>query len=208
MISQIYQNYTTYLRPKILGYITKILFSRKNIKIKGKLLCDQIPKIIVNQNANLTIKNNVYLRSNIEIRAHESSNIQISENVRIDRGVRLLSTNNSKLIIGKKTAIGLYSVLNGGDNITIGDSCLISGFVYIQTSMHNHKKGQFIKEQGYSHAPICIENDVWLGAHSTVLPGCKLESGSIIGSNAVVTTSIKSNEIVAGVPAKKIKERN
>ena len=39
-------------------------------------------------------------------------------------------------------------------------------------------------------------DDVWLGAHSTILPGCKLGNGSIVGSNAVVTKSISSNEIV------------
>ena len=51
--------------------------------------------------------------------------------------------------IGPNTAIGLHSVFNGGDDITIGKSCLISGFVYIQTSMHKHDKGQFIKKQGF-----------------------------------------------------------
>ena len=119
-----------------------------------------------------------------------------------------MNSNNSTLKIGSNSSIGLYSVFNGGDDIIIGNSCLISGFVYIQTSMHSHKKGIFVKAQGFSHSPINIGDDVWLGAHSTILPGCKLGKGSIVGSNAVVTKSISSNEIVAGVPAEKIKERN
>jgi len=208
MLSTLYQHYIFTWKPKVLGWITKLLYTSKNIKIKKGLLCDSIPKIIVSKNSSLFINKNVYLRSNIEIRAHKISNIEIGENVKIDRGVRLLSTNKSKLLIGPKTAIGLYSVFNGGDNIIIGKSCLISGFVYLQTSMHTHKKGKLIKEQGFTHAPINIEDDVWLGAHTTILPGCKLGYGAIIGSNAVVTKSIKSNEIVAGIPAKKINFRN
>jgi acetyltransferase-like isoleucine patch superfamily enzyme len=51
-------------------------------------------------------------------------------------------------------------------------------------------------------------DDVWLGAHSVILPGCNLESGSIIGSNAVVTKSVGENAIFAGVPAKLINRRS
>ena len=207
-VSLSYQNYVSNTRPKILGIITKILYSADNISFKGNLLCDQIPRITINKGSSLLIENNVYLRAGVEIRAHENSKIIIEKDVKIDRGVRLLSTNNSTLRIGSNSSIGLYSVFNGGDDIIIGNSCLISGFVYIQTSMHSHKKGIFVKAQGFSHSPINIGDDVWLGAHSTILPGCKLGKGSIVGSNAVVTKSISSNEIVVGVPAEKIKERN
>ena len=206
--SLLYQDYVSNTRPKILGIITKILYSADNIKFEGSFLCDQIPRIIINKGSSLLIENNVYLRADVEIRAHENSKIVIGKNVKVDRGVRLLSTNNSILKIGNDSSIGLYSIFNGGDDIIIGNSCLISGFVYIQTSMHNHKKGIFVKVQGFSHSPINIGDDVWLGAHSTILPGCKLGKGSIVGSNAVVTKSISSNEIVAGVPAEKIKKRN
>ena len=206
--SLLYQDYISNTRPKILGIITKILYSAGNINFKGSFLCDQIPRIIINKGSSLLIENNVYLRADVELRAHENSKIIIEKDVKIDRGVRLLSTNNSTLKIGNNSSIGLYSVFNGGDDIIIGNSCLISGFVYIQTSMHIHKKGIFVKEQGFSHSPINMGDDVWLGAHSTILPGCKLGNGSIVGSNAVVTKSISSNEIVAGVPAEKIKERN
>ena len=144
-VSHIYQNYVSNTRPKILGIITKILYSADNISFKGNLLCDQIPRITINKGSSLLIENNVYLRAGVEIRAHENSKIIIEKDVKIDRGVRLLSTNNSTLRIGSNSSIGLYSVFNGGDDIIIGNSCLISGFVYIQTSMHSHKKGNFCK---------------------------------------------------------------
>ena len=185
-----------------------MLFSRKNIIINKGFLCDSIPRIIIDKNANLLIQENVYFRNDVEIRAHKTSKITICKNVKLDRGVRLLATNNSRMSIGSHTAIGLHSIFNGGDDITIGKSCLISGFVYIQTSMHKHDKDQFIKKQGFTHSPIILGDDVWLGAHSTIMPNCNLKQGTIVGSNAVVTKSSNSNEILAGVPAKKINIRS
>ena len=208
MFSSIYQKYIFNIKPYILGFICRILYSRKNIIINNGFLCDSIPRIIVDKSAHLFIQKDVYFRNHVEIRAHQNSKITIYKNVKLDRGVRLLATNNSRMSIGPNTAIGLHSVFNGGDDITIGRSCLISGFVYIQTSMHKHDKDQFIKKQGFTHSPIILGDDVWLGAHSTIMPNCNLKQGTIVGSNAVVTKSSNSNEILAGVPAKKINIRS
>lgn len=52
-----------------------------------------------------------------------------------------------------------------------------------------------------------IKNNVWVGAKATILCGVVVEIGSIIGAGAVVTRRVKKNTIVAGVPAKIIKER-
>ena len=208
MFSSIYQKYIFTIKPYILGFICRMLFSRKNIIINKGFLCDSIPRIIVDKNANLLIQKNVYFRNDVEVRAHKTSKITIYKNVKLDRGVRLLATNKSRISIGSHTAIGLHSVFNGGDDITIGKSCLISGFVYIQTSMHKHDKGQYIKTQGFTHSPIVLGDDVWLGAHSTIMPNCNLKQGTIVGSNAVVTKSSNTDEILAGVPAKKINIRS
>lgn len=208
MFSSIYQKYIFTIKPYILGFICRMLFSRKNIIINKGFLCDSIPRIIVDKHANLLIQKNVYFRNDVEVRAHKTSKITIYKSAKLDRGVRLLATNKSRISIGSHTAIGLHSVFNGGDDITIGKSCLISGFVYIQTSMHKHDKGQYIKTQGFTHSPIVLGDDVWLGAHSTIMPNCNLKQGTIVGSNAVVTKSSNSDEILAGVPAKKINIRS
>lgn len=207
MISEIIQYYLYSLKPKIVGWITKCIYSRHNVRFGKGLTCDQIPRIFVDKNAQLLIEENVQFRKGVEIRVHGDSKMNIGSRVKIDRGVRLLSANKAVLSVGNRTAIGLYSVFNGGDDITLGEACLISGFVYLQTSMHSHKKGAFIKDQGYSHSPVTLGDDVWLGAHAVVLPGCKLDNGAVVGSNAVVTKSVESNVISAGVPAKLIGTR-
>ncbi len=191
----------------ILGWVTRLLYSGKNILFGKNLKCDSVPTIIVDAKSKLTIGDDVILRHDIEIRAHKKSTMNIGSSVRVDRGVRILSNNSAIVDIGEGTRVGLYSVLNGGDSIFIGRQCLISGHVYIQTSMHRHQKGTFIQSQGYDHAPIVLGDDVWLGAHAVIFPGCTLGPGAIVGSNSVVTSDVRPNAIVVGAPAQETKER-
>lgn len=196
------------LRPRFCSLIIRIIYYCNRISFGNRFKSDSIPRIIVDPNCFLRIGNNVDFKRNVEIRAHGNSRIIIEENVKIDRGVRILAANNSTIHIGKNTRIGLYSVLNGGDSITIGEKSLISGFVYIQTSNHGYSnKEMAVQEQGYIHAPIVIKKDSWLAAHVVIMPGITLSEGTIVGSNAVVTKSTKPYQIIAGIPAKPIKER-
>ena len=73
--------------------------------------------------------------------------------------------------------------------------------------MHNYKKTVNVQDQGYAHASLELKDDVWLGTHVVVLPGCVLGKGCVVGSNAVVTKSAEDGVILAGIPAKVIKER-
>ena len=185
-----------------------MFLSSKKLSIGKNFQCDTWPSLIIDKNAKVIIGDNIQLRRNVEIRAHGNSTIHLEGNNRIDRGVRILGNNNAKISIGSNTRIGLYAVLNGGDSIRIGKKVLISGFVYLQTSMHNHKKADNVQDQGYKHGPVELKDDVWLGSHVVVLPDCILGKGCIIGSNAVVTKSAQEGNVLAGIPAKVIKERS
>ncbi len=58
-----------------------------------------------------------------------------------------------------------------------------------------------------SKGDIIIGNDVWLGAHSSILSGISIGDGAVIGAHAVVTKDVPSYTIVAGNPAKIIRRR-
>ncbi|EMR75102.1 acetyltransferase (isoleucine patch superfamily) [Thermoplasmatales archaeon SCGC AB-540-F20] len=193
--------------PSLKGFLFKLLYSSKKIKIGKHFKCVSFPSINLTENAKIEIKNNVFFSNNVEIRAHKESRIIFRDSVKLDRGVRILGTNKSTIELSSKVRIGLYSVINGGDSVFIGTKSLISGFVYIQTSMHRYDDKNYIQDQGYNHSPIRLGEDVWLGAHVTVLPGCNIDNGSIVGSNTVITKSFGKKLIIAGVPAKKIKRR-
>lgn len=202
------QYYIRSFRPRFCGWLTRIFYSGSNVHIGKNFRCDSIPKIMIDKSAKLTIGDNVELRRSLEIRVHQSSEVKIDSNVRIDRGVRILGTNQAIIHLKEGVRVGLYSVFNGGDSISVGEKCLISGFVYLQTSMHGFKdKSMNVQAQGYDHAPVVLENDCWLGTHVVVLPGVTLGQGVVVGSNAVVSKPIEKYKVVGGIPAKEIKER-
>lgn len=56
--------------------------------------------------------------------------------------------------------------------------------------------------------PLVIEDDVWIGHHAIVLPGCKfIGRGAVIGAGSIVTRDVPAYSIVAGVPAKVMRKR-
>jgi len=196
------------LKPKLLGKLVKFLFSGERIIIGKNFSCDSFPKLQIDRNSKLIIGDDVIFRRNVEIRCHNTAKIMIGDKNRIDRGVRILAANNSLTSLGHGCRIGLYSVFNGGDNIEIDENTLVSGFVYLQTSMHNYEGDGNINAQGYQHAPIKLGKDCWLGTHAVIFPGTSLGDGCVVGSSSVVNKSFGENTIVAGIPAMKIKKRN
>ena len=58
-----------------------------------------------------------------------------------------------------------------------------------------------IDEQGVTTRPIVIEDDVWIGANSVVLPGVRIGRHSVVAAGAVVTCDVPAGSLVAGVPA-------
>ena len=115
------------------------------------------------------------------------------------------------MIVGKRVAINEFNNIRvGGGEIYIGDNCLVSQFVSIIGSNHAISLNVPIRDQPWDMArrTVMIDDDVWIGAHATVLPGVRIGSGAVIAAGAVVTTDIPANAIVGGVPAKVIGYRS
>lgn len=54
---------------------------------------------------------------------------------------------------------------------------------------------------------VTIGNDVWIGHGAVVLPGVAVGDGAVIGANAVVTRDVAPYAVVAGAPARVVRER-
>lgn len=191
----------------LLSFIIKNIFKIYDIKIGKNFKCYRFPNLSLKNPKNLRLGNNVNFKSNIEIRLYDESKLEIGDNVKIDDGVRIISANNSLVKIDDDTVVGYNSVINAGSNIKIGKKCLISGFVYLQSSSHGINKSQFIKDQQHTYEEIKIEDDVWIGAHSIILKGVRISKGAVIGANSVVKNNVDEYSIVAGSPSKEINKR-
>jgi len=202
-ISDMSQIWIRAVKPKLTACFARFLYGGENCQIGKNFKADSLPRILVDKSANLRIGNDVEFRRGVELRVHGKSRVVIGDGVRIDRGVRILATNSSDVTVGSGVRIGMYSVLNGGDTITIGARSLISGFVYLQTSMHRFvDSDKPIRDQGYNHAPVTIGGGAWLASHVVVMPGVKIGVNAVVGSNAVVTHDVSESAVVGGVPAK------
>lgn len=103
-------------------------------------------------------------------------------------------------------ATGVLITTDGG--VFIGDRTLVGYGTKILSSNHKVPKlPSRIFDSGHTKAPVCIANDVWIGANCIILPGVRIGEGAIVAAGSVVTKDIPANVFVGGVPAKIIKER-
>lgn len=136
-------------------------------------------------------------------------NISIGDEVIVKGGTHLCSCNNNALIsIGSRSTIGFNTFIFSSENIHIGEDCMIAPFCYIVDSNHSSKLGMPMNLQVNVSSPIYVDDDVWLGANVTILPGVKINKGAIVAAGSVVNSNIGENEIYAGSPARKIGDRS
>lgn len=121
----------------------------------------------------------------------KSLNIDMQEGTYANLGLCTDATSNAPVVIGKNVSIapGVCFITNSSPN----NSKTLSNVKYVNDNL--------IKEE-----PIIIEDDVWVGAHVTILPGVRIGKCSIIGAGAVVLNDVEEYSIYAGVPAKKIRK--
>ena len=109
------------------------------------------------------------------------------------------------VIIGHHTRIGLHETIIGP--VTIGNNCCTGQGTIITALIHNFEDtNKRINEQGVSVKPIIIEDDVMIGANASIMPGVRIGTHSIVAAGAVVTKDVPPHSLVAGVPAKLIKQ--
>jgi acetyltransferase-like isoleucine patch superfamily enzyme len=63
-----------------------------------------------------------------------------------------------------------------------------------------------LDKQGAKKTVVCLANNVFIGAHSTILKGVTIGENSVIGACSLIAKNIPSNEIWAGNPAKSIRK--
>ena len=101
--------------------------------------------------------------------------------------------------IGRRCFIQQCCTFFGRGGITIGNDVFIGPKVNLITI--NHEVNPDNRSATYGR-PIVIEDKVWIGINSTILPGVKIGYGAIVGAGSVVTKDVPAMTIVAGDPAR------
>jgi acetyltransferase-like isoleucine patch superfamily enzyme len=107
-----------------------------------------------------------------------------------------------RIDLGDRVFVNRGTVITARTDIQIGDDVLTGPYVVINSGDHNYfDPTQPIGGQGHAADPITIGNDVWLGAHCTILRGVKVGDGAVVAAGAVVIDDVPPRTLVAGVPA-------
>lgn len=125
--------------------------------------------------------------------------------------------NNTKLIIrehnGKITIGDDFSMQGGiiqsvdGTSIQIGQHCMFSGDIDINSGDLHPIYDINTKEIINQSKNIIISNNVWLGAHVRIMKGANIASHTVIGNSSLVNKKLEEPySIYAGIPARKIKD--
>lgn len=135
------------------------------------------------------------------------------------RGELITFGHGGKIVLGEYCYLGEQSKIWSAVSVTIKDRVLIAHNVNIfDNSTHpvnpkaRHEHYKEIITSGHprkidlSEEPVVIMNDAWIGCMSIILPGVTIGEGAIVGAGSVVTKDVPPYTIVAGNPARIIRE--
>ena len=182
---------------KVYTPIAKVVFILNGISYGKGLRVKGLLKVIV------TRRGVVNIGDNLKINSGNNYNI-------IGRQQRTILWVEGKLTI--KNNVGLSSsAIICNHYISIGNNVVIGGNVVIyDTDFHSldarQRNNPVLDRANAKKAPVVIGDNVFIGAHSTILKGVTIGSNSIIGACSVIAKDIPANEIWAGNPAVFIKK--
>lgn len=173
------------------------------------LTCSELIHKGVNRFLNIVLELEIFIlhvggyipSHNIRRLLYRMAGIHIGKGSTLHTGIRFYDPRNIR--IGEDSIIGENTVLDGRDEIMIGDHVDIASDVMVYNSQHDINSESFAA----THSPVCIEDYTFIGPHAILLPGVTIGKGAVVGAGAVVTKDVPPFAIVGGVPAHTIGER-
>jgi acetyltransferase-like isoleucine patch superfamily enzyme len=111
------------------------------------------------------------------------------------------------LRIGDRCVIGRGSHLLAHQSTHIGDDVFMGPYVYITDQNHSYSDPEApIGRQWPSNTAVSIGSGSWLGAGAIILPGARIGRNVVVAAGSVVRGVVPDRCVVAGVPAKVVRE--
>lgn len=186
-----------YLKDRV-NTLGSLLILKGNSVRYSSIVSNGIPFISVARDGLFVIGQHFHMNNNVRGnpigRVHKCSFF-------VDSGAELIIGNNVGM---SSTAIVARKSIQIGDHVKIG-----GGVCIYDTDFHSldplNRLDKSLDAQNTANLPVIIHDNVFIGAHSTILKGVTIGKNAIVGASSVVTKNIPADEIWAGNPAKFIK---
>ncbi|MGN0056073.1 MAG: 2,3,4,5-tetrahydropyridine-2,6-dicarboxylate N-acetyltransferase [Atopobiaceae bacterium] len=155
---------------------------------------DQLEDVVIEcdrRNSGVPLLDIKGVNARIEPGAIIRDRVEIGDNAVIMMGAVI----NIGAIVGEGTMIDMGCVLGG--RATVGKHCHIGAGTVLAGVV-----------EPASATPVVIEDDVMIGANAVVLEGCRVGKGAVVAAGAVVISDVPAGAVVAGCPAKVIKQKD
>ncbi|MCC7129294.1 MAG: transferase [Anaerolineae bacterium UTCFX2] len=195
--------------PTVVGIAVRGLAYRLILKIEGQAAIER--DVRIRFASQVRLGHGSFIDEGVYIHATPGG-VAIGKNTIVMHGAVLHVYNfrnlpHAGIKIGEDSLIGEYSIIRGQGGVTIGNRVYTSPMTQIIAVNHvfNDPHKPFV-DQGITAEGIVIEDDVWLGSAAVITDGVRVGKGAVVAAGAVVTRDVPPHTIVAGVPAKPIKE--
>lgn len=160
------------------------------------------------------IKGHAHIRLGRKCKIHDAASVDAvdGKGVVLGDGVTLnryayVQGGLGGVVLGNRVEINNFAVVDGTGGVTIGDDSLLGPGVRVISYRHGTALGSSIRSQSVVAKPISIGHDVWICANAVILGGVTIGDGAVIAAGAVVRSDVAPYTMVAGVPARMIKDR-
>lgn len=110
--------------------------------------------------------------------------------------------------LGQRVFVGPHAVIYGHGGVEIGEWSMVSMGAVILSSNHTiPAMDRAMRWEPDELRPTKIGRDVWIGANAVILGGATLGDGVVVGAGSVVRGEVPAGHVVAGAPAKFVRER-
>lgn len=180
------------LKPLVAGAISRVFLTwyklkygqrvrfGKNFITNGKLVVKGPGKVIFGDNINAWC----HAEKNVFITYQPETRITVGDDCRIS-GMAAMSHSS----------------------ITVGPRCMVASVIMVDTDFHNTDPVlRHDPDAPFAVAPIELKENVWVAGQTAILKGVTIGENSIVAFRAVVTKDVPANSIVAGNPARVVKE--
>ena len=144
----------------------------------------------------------------LDAKRSEEAKIKLGDGVLLSRGT-IIST-GGQVVIGPNCNLGVQTLIHSDHEVRLGRAVLLAARCYLMgvADYRYDRTDVPVVEQGKGEkAPLVLEDHVWLGAGVFIRPGVTVGNNAIVAVNSVVTREVPPFGIVAGTPARLVKNR-